>query len=141
MRKVGSSVELNQTINGQIDSPYGQDQWTFSAQANAQIQFVLVASSSPAIQFSLTGPSGFVGFTGLTASSGLLTLPASGTYTLSVSTGGSGTGSYAFQLAQTSQTTLTLGTPYQGTMTGSGQAALFLLNLPTDEPLLVTLSG
>ena len=51
--------------------------------------------------------------------------------------GGSGNGSYAFQLAQTSQTNLTLGTPYQGTLAGSGQALLFVVNIPTVEPLVV----
>jgi len=134
-----SAMEINQTQNGQIESPYATDQWTFSAAANTQVQFNLVSAQSPSIQFSLTGPNGFTGFTNLTASSGLVTLPASGTYTLSVITGGAGIGAYAFQLQQTAQTSLALGTPYQGTMGGSGGAELFVLNVPTLGPLVATL--
>src|SRR5208337_2231353 len=134
-----STVQVNQTVYGQLGSPYSQDRWTFSALSNTQIQFDLIASASPALQFSLTGPEGFTGFTGLTTSSSLVTLPTSGTYTLTVSTGGAGNGAYAFQLQQTTQTNLTLGTPYQGTLTGSGQAELFVVNVPTIEPLVATL--
>lgn len=135
-----SAVELNQTVNGQVESPYSQNRWTFSVPANTQIQFDLIASASSSTQFSLSGPNGFTGFTGLTTSSGLVTLPTSGTYTLTVSTGGAGNGAYAFQLVQTSQTNLTLGTPYQATLAGSGQAELFVVNVPSIEPLLVNLA-
>jgi RHS repeat-associated protein len=57
-----------------------------------------------------------------------------------VSTAGAGTGAYAFQLVQTTQTNLALGTPYQGTLTGSGQYELFVVNVPTVEPFLVNLA-
>jgi RHS repeat-associated protein len=134
-----SAVELNQTINSQIESPYNQDQWTFSASANTQIQFNLIASQSSLIQFSLTGPDGFTGFTGQSTSSGLITLPDSGTYTLIVTTSGAEAGAYAFQLLQTTQMDLTIGTPYEGTLAGSGQAELFMVNLPNVEPLGATL--
>ena len=127
----------NQDEYGQINSPFDTDQWTFSAQANTQIKFNLLAAASPYMEFGLTGPDGFTAFTGLTTSSDLLTLPSSGTYTLTV--GGGAIGAYAFQLVQTTQTSLTLGTPYQGSLTGSGQAELFVVNVPTIEPLVATL--
>ena len=132
-------ANLNQTEYGQINSPFDTDRWTFSAQADTQIQFNLLGAANPETQFSLSGPTGFSGFTGLSSSSGLITLSTSGTYTLTVTTGGSGNGSYAFELVQTSQTTLTLGTPYQGTLAGSGQAELFVVIVPTIEPLAVEL--
>ncbi len=48
-------------------------------------------------------------------------------------------GSYAFELEQTSVTNLTLGTPYSGTLAGSGQAQLFAVSVPATQALLVTL--
>jgi YD repeat-containing protein len=132
-----ATTSINQTTYGQINSPYTEDQWTFSALANQQVQFQLMNAASPSLQFSLTGPNGYAGFTGLNASSGLLTLPASGTYTLGV--GGGATGAYAFELVQTVQTSLALGTPYQGVLAGSGQAQLFAVNVPSSELLFVSL--
>ena len=127
---------LNQTINGQIYTPYSQDQWTFSALANQQVKFDLIASGNSELTFGLTGPNGYVGFSGLTTSSDLLTLPASGTYTLTVY---GLPGAYAFDLVQTSLTNLTLGTAYQGDLAGSAQAQLFKVNVPTSGQLLVSL--
>ena len=50
---------------------------------NQQIQFNLIAASDATLEFTLSGPNGYVGFQDLKTSSGLLTLPASGNYTLS----------------------------------------------------------
>ncbi len=133
-----SPLELNQTVNGQVGSPYSQDNWTFSATAGTQIQFNLIASQSSSIQFALAGPAGFTGITGLTTSS-LINLPVSGTYTLNVSTGGVGNGAYAFQLQQTTQTNLALGTSYTGSLVGSGQAQLFQITVSQVQGLLVSL--
>jgi hypothetical protein len=130
------SAGVNQVINGQINTPYSQDRWTFSALANQQIKFDLLATGSPTIKFDLTGPNGFVGFIGLTTSSGPVTLPTSGTYILSASGRG---GAYAFRLDQTGQTDLSPGTPYQGALTGSDQAQLFRVNVTAPNPLLITL--
>ena len=130
------TASLNQTVNGQIDSPYSQDHWTFSAVANQQIKFDLLAAANPSIKFELTGPGGYVGFTGLSTSSDLLTLPTSGTYTVSAS---GGAGAYAFRLDQTSQVALALGTSYQGTLAGSGQAQLFSIAVAQAQGLLVVL--
>ncbi len=132
-----ATTNLNHATYGQINSPYAQDQWTFSALASQQVQFELIGAANPSIQFSLTGPNGYTGFGALNASSGLLTLPASGTYALTV--GGGATGAYAFQLVQTMQTSLTPGIPYQGTLTGSGQAQLFVFNVASSAPLFASL--
>src|SRR5262249_51954280 len=81
-------------------------------------------------RFSLMGPAGFAGFTDLTDDSGLVTLTASGTYTLTAhGTGGPG-GVYAFRLLETSQVVITQGTTYAGTLAGSGQAQLFRVDVP-----------
>ena len=48
-------------------------------------------------------------------------------------------GSYAFELEQTSVTDLTLGTPYSGTLAGSGQAQLFSVSVPATQALFVAL--
>ena len=71
--------------------------------------------------FDLTGPNGQSLFSGLTASSGPITLPASGQYTLTVHGDGGNAGSYAFALDQISVTNLSLGTAHTGTLTGSGR--------------------
>ena len=97
-------------------------------------------SAAPAtLQFKLTGPNNFTGFSGLTGDSGLVTLPANGTYTLEVTAGANQGGSYAFRLVETSQTVLTLGMPYSGTMIASGQYQLFRVDLPAGQQLRVVL--
>jgi RHS repeat-associated protein len=134
-------LSLNQTITGKLNSGYEIDHYTFSAQANDQVQFHLVAASNSAIQFDLTGPNGYTAFSGTTTSSSLITLPSGGTYTLTVHSTGGQTGAYSFNVAQTTQTALTLGTTYQGTLQGSGQAQLFTVNVPVGgQPLLVKLA-
>ena len=50
------TVNLNETIYGQIATPYSQDRWTFSALANQQIRFNMLAVANPSIKFDLTGP-------------------------------------------------------------------------------------
>ena len=130
------NAPLNQPVYSQLDSTYDQDQWTFSAVANQLVTFDRLASGNAALQFTLTGPNNFVGFEGLTSTSALVLLPASGTYTLSA-TGASG--AYAFQINQNSQTNQTLGTPYQGTLAGSGQAQSFVVDFPKAGPMTLQL--
>ena len=77
-----ASLNMNQTTAGTVPTPYSMDEWTFSAAANTQVQFNLLAESASGLSFSLTGPNGFSGFSNLTGSSTLLTLPTDGTYTL-----------------------------------------------------------
>src|SRR5262249_44075109 len=73
-------------------------------------------------------------FSGLTASSSPLNLPADGTYALIVHTSGH-EGAYAFQLQQISVLDLATGVPYRGTLTGSGEAQLFKVTIGTSNSL------
>ena len=109
--------------------------------ANEQVQFQFLNASSPAVQFDLTGPSGFTGgFSDKNGSSGLITLNQSGTYVVTAHMTGFQTGAYAFQLNETSQTPLTLGKQYQGTLAASGQAQLFTVTLTNPGALSVVLT-
>src|SRR5437764_1493101 len=69
-------------------------------------------------------------WTALSGDSGLLNLPAAGTYTLAVTADGAPAGSYAFRIEQTAQISLTSGVPYQGALVASGQAQLFTVTVP-----------
>ncbi len=129
------SLNVNQPTTGNIPSPYSIDEWTFSAAANTQVRFELLSELASGLNFSLTGPNGYVGFTALALSSALIDLPTSGTYTLTAQSTGGATGTFAFEMAQTSQTPLTLGTPFNGNFAGTGQSQLFTLNLPAAAPL------
>jgi hypothetical protein len=132
-------VLLNEPTVGVLETPYTADRWTFSASAGTQVRFHLINALSNDFAFALTGPNGYTGFTGLTADSDLLTLPAEGTYTLQVTPGGLAVGGYAFSLLQTSVTDLPLNTTYNGTIPGSGAAQLFRANVPVSQQLLITL--
>jgi RHS repeat-associated protein len=132
------SLPLNQQVNGRLDTPVSVDHWQFSAPANEQVQFHLIAATNPGIQFDLTGPAGFTGFTGLTADSAPVILPAAGDYTLTARVAGGQAGAYAFVM-QINPIRLTLGTPFSQTLAGSGQLQLFQVQLPTASPLQVGL--
>jgi pimeloyl-ACP methyl ester carboxylesterase len=134
------SLNINQRVTGTVPTPYSTDQWTFSAAANTQVQFDLLATSASGLNFSLTGPNGFNGFTNITGSSTLITLPSSGTYTLTVQGTGGAVGSFAFEMAQTSLTPLTLGSPFNGVFSGNGQPQLFTINVPSVAPLSIQLT-
>ena len=133
-------VVLNQQVTGLIENPFSVDQWTFSATANQQVRFDLVNTSMGGIAFDLTGPNAWTGFTGITGDSDLVTLPSSGTYTLTARwTGGQWGGTYAFRLVETQQTDLSLGTAYNGAFVGSGQAQVFRIDVPASNPLKIVL--
>ncbi len=134
------SLNVNQTTTGTVPTPYSRDEWTFSAAANTQVQFNLVAESATSLTFSLTGPNEFSGFTNITGSSALITLPTSGTYTLTAQSAGGAVGNFAFDMAQTSLTPLTLGSPFSGTFAGSGQPQLFTVNMPSAAPMSIQLT-
>jgi len=137
-----ASLVLNQQEYGDLMSPFSVDEWTFAAGANDQVQFELLNVSSWAMGFTLSGPNGWVGFSNLLASSGLITLPYSGNYLLTAyGTGGAYGIAYAFDLAATPQTNLTVGSSFTGTFAGSGQAQLFQINVPVNQPLLITLTS
>ncbi|HXG10971.1 MAG TPA: PPC domain-containing protein [Gemmataceae bacterium] len=130
---------LNEPTTGVLESPFNVDRWTFSALANQQVMFDWINAQPASISFKLTGPGGFTGFSGLTGDSGLVTLPANGTYTLEASVTGLQGGSYAFRLVETRQTDLTLGVAHTGTLVGSGQAQLFRVTVPAGQQLRVFL--
>jgi hypothetical protein len=67
-------------------------------------------------------------------------LPSSATYTLAVFATQAATNTYAFELEETSVTGLTLGTAYQGTLAGSGQAQLFTVQVTGATTLEIALS-
>jgi RHS repeat-associated protein len=128
---------LNQQVTGVLESRFSTDRWTFSAAANQQVQFRLLAAASPAIRFQLTGPNGFVGFTDLSTNSGLVNLPTTGEYVLQASGNVTGLGGYTMRLDATSQTALTLGTIYNGSLSGSGFVQLFKVDVTQASPLLI----
>ena len=136
------SVVLNQAVTGDIETPYSVDQWNFAATAGQQIRFHLVNTSGSGVGFNLTGPSGPLGFTNLTTDSSFITLPSSGNYCITAhSLSGQYGIVYAFQLLQTVQTNLTLGTAYQGQWAGSGQAVLLQFTVPIGAPMKVVLNN
>ena len=131
---------LNQQEVGRIETPYGEDRWTFSALADQQVRFDLINTSGAGTVYDLVGPGGWIGFSGIAADSGLITLPSSGSYTLTAhGLGAQYGGTYAFRLQETAQTDLALGTPFHGRLVGSDQAQLFRVQLPASHPLQVVL--
>ncbi|MFI5454955.1 MAG: RHS repeat-associated core domain-containing protein [Isosphaerales bacterium] len=135
-----NALNLDETVTGQLVTPYAVDHWNFSAVANEQVLFNLVNSSSSAIEFDLTGPNGYSAFTNLTASPGLITLPTSGNYVLTAHLAVGQPGAYAFSLNETTQTALTVGSPYQGTLAGSGQAQFFAVTIASPAALGIVLT-
>ncbi len=134
------SLSVNQTITGTVATPYSTAQWNFSATANTQVQFNLLAASTHGLAFSLVGPNGFTGFMDLPGSSPLVTLPTSGTYTLIAQGTSAVIGNFSFVVAQTTVTPLALGTPYNGIFAASGQAQLFQVTVPPEKVLSFQLS-
>jgi len=134
---INRPLNLNQQLNGQIDTPYRIDNWNFSAAAGTQIQFDLLNRSNPAIRFDLTGPNGYL--REMLGNGDLVTLPNAGNYVLTVAATNQQTGSYAFRVRQITLVDLVLGTPYSGRLEGSGQAQLFRVVVPEARQLRVFL--
>ncbi len=133
-----SSLTVNQPNTGTIAGAYGVDQYDFTGTAGQQVE-LNVLNSTGGVEFDLTGPGNYTAFTDLSSSSGPITLPSTGSYVLTVHGNGAAGGAYAFELAQTSVTNLTLGTPYDGTLAGSGQGQLFAVSVTATQALLATL--
>ncbi len=133
-----NSLTVNQQYAGTIASAYGLNQYDFIGTAGQQVQ-LHVTNSSGGAEFDLSGPGGYTAFTDISSDSSLITLPSTGSYVLTAHGNGAAGGSYAFELDQTSVTNLTLGTPYSGTLAGSGQAQLFAVNVSSTQALFVTL--
>jgi len=134
-----ASLRFNQLTVGAIESPFGVDRWTFSAAAGQQIRFDLTALNSSDLRFTLTGPEGYVGFTGIAGDSALLTLPFTGQYVLAASAVGAATGQYGFRIVDTVVTDLAFETPQTVTHAGTDSAQLFRMILTAETPLLVRL--
>jgi hypothetical protein len=133
------SLTVGDQEAGDLFNPYSLDQWTFTALAGQQVQLHVVGATSPAIQFSLTGPAGYTAFSGQTSDACQITLPAGGAYTLAVTAAGGTSGSYAFAL-QSAPLSLTLGSSYSGTLVGNNQTELFELPVAQSQPLSVMLT-
>ncbi len=133
------SLSIGQTTSGLLATPFSSDEWTFATAANAQIQFNFLAESATGLNFSLTGPDGFVGFSKIAGGSSLVTLPADGTYTLTAQGTGASTGSFSFSVTETPQATLTLGSTYNGAFAASGEPQVFVVNVPSPAPLSLRL--
>ena len=98
-------LTLNQTTTGTLANLYQSDAWTFTATAGEVVQFNLINASNPGIEFTLTGPNGYTGFTNATAGSGPIALPSAGTYTLTVHSAAQA-GSCAFAIVDSTVTSL-----------------------------------
>ncbi len=137
-----ASLVVNQQEYGQITTPFSVDQWNFSASADEQVEFSLINAAAPGIAFDLSGPNGWVGFSNLVTSSGLVTLPYDGNYALTAfGTGGAYGFAYTFELVQTAETNLAVGSTFSGSFVGNGQAQLIAVNLTNGSPLLITLNN
>lgn len=134
------TLVFNETAYGRIEFSNRVDHWVFSALAGQQVTFDLISVSAAGLRFDLRGPSGWTGFTNLVTDSGLVNLPANGTYSL-VARGAAGATdiAYAFKLIETTQTLLPLGTNFIGQFTGGGQALLFKITVTNSGPLRISL--
>ena len=133
------ALNLGQNASGVLTTSFSIDTWTFAAVAGTQVQFHLLNAANNGIQFDLSGPAGYSGFTNQISDSGILTLPANGAYTVSVHGSQGQSGAYSFRVDEPNPAVLTLGTPYGGALVASGQEQLFRLTLIQSSPLLVSL--
>jgi RHS repeat-associated protein len=132
------TLDLNRTVHGNLES-YAIDRWTFSASSGQQVRFGLEAVGKAGLEFDLVGPNGYAAFVNAKSSSDLITLPSTGTYAVVVHGEAEDDGGYAFRVDQTATTTLTLGSPFSGTIAGSGQYQLFKMDVPSAGQVQVTL--
>jgi RHS repeat-associated protein len=132
-------LTVDQQYTGDIVNPFAVDQWTFSGSAGESVDLHVFGADAHNVAYTLTGPGRSTVFAGLQADSGLVDLPSDGNYVLSVQSSNLNTGGYSFELEQMSVAALNLGETYWGTLTGSGYAQFFTVNLPTNESLQVNL--
>jgi RHS repeat-associated protein len=131
------ALVLSQQSVGYLQTP--SNRWTFTGSAGQQVRLRAHNATAPGVAYTLTGPSGWVGFSYVSADSDLVSLPFSGTYNLGVvSLNSQAGGSYAFTLEETVQTSLTIGSTYTGSLGGSNQAQLFRITVT--EPGALTLA-
>jgi RHS repeat-associated protein len=135
-------LSLDTQVLGILTTPVSVDNWYLTGVAGQQVRLQQVNMSAPGVVFDFSGPNGWTGFTGITNQSALLTLPTSGTYTVTArGSGGSGGYTYTFDLQETAETNIVTGAPVNGNFTGSGQAQLFVFKLTNGSPMLINLGN
>lgn len=132
------SMELNKRLHGEIDNPYRVESWTFNATAGQQLQFDLLNASSTGIRFDLTGSNGYTAFSNQAGDSNLITLPATGQYTLKAFSLLGQQGAYSFQVVSSQAFPLTLNSPHAEFLNGGNEGKLFRVDVPGGLPLTIT---
>ena len=132
-------LQLNQDISDVLTNPFGSAVWHFSAQANQQLRLEqLIAATN--IVFELSGPNDWIGFSELSGDSGLINLPVSGDYALTVrSTDSEVNKSYQFRLVGTPVYDISIDTPFNGTLSVADKAQLFRIAAGNDAIARITL--
>ncbi len=138
---------LNQRVTSRIQTAFNFDRWRFSAVAGQQVRFATGNASSPGAIAQISTPSGGIPLSidlsrfGDDASGDIdfVSLPEDGTYFVTVYSTLGQTANYSFQLVETTQIELPLGSTYDGRFVGDGQAQLFRVQVPDATPLLVVL--
>ncbi|MEM7809312.1 MAG: hypothetical protein AAF561_14475, partial [Planctomycetota bacterium] len=129
----------NTPTTGTLPTRFAVDRYTFTATTGDQVQFDLTAAASSDIVFDLVGPNGFVGFTEINTSSGLVNLTETGEYALIARGRALGEGGYRFALNKTSVVDLLPGTTVNQPTAGTGDATLFRVPITDAQPLRVTI--
>lgn len=129
---------LNQLVTSRLLFPFSADQWFFSAVAGQPVLFDLVNITRAGVQFTLTGPNGWSGFSNQTNDFGPVTLPASGGYTLTAATTGF-PADYGFRLVDLVPIDLALGATYNGRFSGNGQVQIFRIAPANGGPMSIVL--
>jgi hypothetical protein len=116
-------LTLGTPITGTLANPGDQAVYTFTGTAGQHIAFETLLPGFAGFNVHLVSPSSLINQE-FAADTGLLTLPENGTYSLTISSGG--TGNYAFQLLDdTSAPLAPLGTTVSGTLNPGLGGALY----------------
>jgi len=104
-------LQLNKDLVGHIGGTFCHAEvWEFSAVAGQQVRLRGVHSTGSGPAFDLAGPDGWSGFTNLKTDSDLVTLPAAGTYRITVRDPSElGAVMYGFRLEETTVTDINSG--------------------------------
>ena len=103
---------FDQVVNGALGSPFDRNDYTFTAAANQQITFNLLAAANPRRSSSPSPhPMGRLYSSTRRPAPALLNLSQTGTYTLSADALSGLPGAYSFRIDQTALAVLTLGSP------------------------------
>ena len=134
------SLNVNQMTTGTVATPYSTDEWTFSASANTQVQFDLLATSASGLGLH---PDRAERIQRVLEPHGQLDArhPSDGR---NIHADRQGTGGATRQIlvrdGSNHADVPALDTPYSGTFAGSGQPQLFVVNLPSRLALVLNLN-